>query len=368
MTMQSIFGRFSNLSDLGNWSSTFGAPAIGTGTDRAAYVFQIPKTGTVSELAFCIHTVTVAQDISVGLYKVLDTGFPDFANKYSDSVIQGTITGAYATGMHETTDFGDTAVTQGDIVALVVFFTNTGTTTGDIALRAYASNSGGTNGPSYFGYNGTSWVKTNAYRPVLSLKYDDGSYAVPIGAFPPGTGNVGVLQLGSDTNPDEQGIKFEPPVKMRLHGLVWDIREFGTNLTDYKVTLYDAADVALGYFTGGGVTANVHSHHELMAGALNDGTFLTIDTPVVLTANNTYRIAIAPQTTDQLWLDQFVIDDANQKEGWGFSTWCQGTHRVNGGSWVNDEKIPQMAVYFDQLDDGASGNAYLRGANSLIRR
>lgn len=329
---------------------TSAAPGVGTtfgtldaSTERRAYLFEVPKTGTLDKAEFRLGAVTFngASVFRVSFQNVdLTTGFPDATqDQYRDmTALSANAWNAPGLMTSDGTDGGaKRSVTKGDLLA-VVFEYQTFTAADSVVLSYLDTSSVFGNFPYGALFTGT-WA-ANTGTPLLALKYNDGSYHVPIGSIPVASLNS-VTTFNTGSTPDERGLLFQFPFPVEVEG-AW-VR---TDLDgDAELILYDNADVAQRTVT---LDKDVDA---TAAGAYRRHIF---SSALSLSANTNYRLVMKPTSATNLsvydWLSGVSL--ANYIGG---STW-KYTERTDAGVWTDTaDKRPWMGLILSGFDDAAGG-------------
>ena len=238
MTMQSIIG---GLTIPHHVEAVIGAPNDLTGylidaaAEKVAFIFKIPKSGTITEIGFRTGAVTIADTLKIGLYTV------DTSNNPTTTAYGGMVAGTQATPAANTwynVALGTNCTATADDAAAVVIEFNS-YVAGNLRIAALDGSSGSSGNicgfPESKQYT-ASWANIAA-RPVFSIKYSDGSYGFIYGCYP--VSAVTETAFNSSSTPDERGLKFSIPFPARLSGFWLNYRVTGvTGSAD--VVLYDS--------------------------------------------------------------------------------------------------------------------------------
>ncbi len=122
MTMQSIIG---GVTIPHHVEAVLGAPGIGSllmdaSGEKAAFIFKIPKSGTITEIGFRTGAVTTADTLKAGLYTV-DTSNNPTATAYG-GMVAGTQASPAANTWYAVALGTNCTATAGDVVAVVIEF------------------------------------------------------------------------------------------------------------------------------------------------------------------------------------------------------------------------------------------------------
>lgn len=309
---------------------------------RYAWVFPVPRSGTITKAGIRISTCASAVTSRLGLYTVDTNGDPT-STSYGSSAY-GTFTPAADTYSEVTLGTAATA-TCGNIAALVVEFDSTA---GDMFVSA--GNQTWLEGilPYPSKYNGSSWTKQTSGTMLLGHLYysDSGGLWPDVGLAPfADTQTVGTFNNAS--TPDERGIRITLPFKCRIAG-IWHGFSYGTS-ADFDAVLYSdttelkavSVDAAHCSTTGTSYTRKhwFGSGHTVSAG-------------------DTVIAAIRPTTTNNVSYRQYTTFGAGSEQSLGLPQGSCLATRTDAGSWSYTTTIvPTMGLIIDQLDDGASAGS-----------
>lgn len=323
---------------------------IDAASEKAAMIFQAPKTGNVSAIMWKTGTVTTGATLDVRLETVdTTTGHPTGTLKGTNSNGSQVVANTDDDKVFVTTLTTACAVTKGDIIAVVIV--NPGASFGNMVVSSI-NNMGG-----YYPYTDlytTSW-SLQAPSPVAALKYDDNTYSQVPGCYPFETFTS--VNFNNGSSPDEIGNIFQVPFKCRVTGWWLYTQPIGAT-RDFDIVLYDSnGTTALQTYS---FDPNVDSGTG--AQSFRCGLFSGTST---LTINTNYRIAMKPTTanSNNLWYYSVLSSDILGAFSGGSN--MHRTGRTDAGSWtqVTDERC-LIGVLIDQLDDGVgsgggSGGSYV---------
>jgi hypothetical protein len=333
VSLDSLIVPFPNLA-----TSSFNATMIiDANGEKAGWVMQAPKTGTIDRVGFLTVTVTTGDTVDVRVETVDASGLPTgtlFGTNTNNSQV---IAAADDNTWFEVTLTAGASVTRGDFFAVVVSLPGSGAT-GNMQIARYSPVISIT--PPYCLLYTSSWAK-GSFSPVGSVRYSDATY-------PPIPGLVSVTALAANnvntgTTPDERGVKFVPNCGCKVSG-IW----FATSsASDSVVKLYDSTDTLLASKAYDGDVAQATNPR-----------MVTLDTEVTLTAGATYRATVLPSsaTNVQLWRLTHRSDAAAQMPGndWAF----QETTRTDAGAWTDTANArTQMGLVLSAVEDGASSGS-----------
>jgi hypothetical protein len=328
--------------------NNYASMLLDAATEKAAFIIRVPKDGTLDSVGFLLGTVTQAptnglkisfQDVS------LANGDPDGSVDQYAVVTAGLVSNAWidvgATGYMGSTGTGSgtkRTILQGDYLAVVIEYQSFNA--GDsLNIRNFAPKLWWAGNAYSDLYTGT-WAKANA--PVLSLKYDDGSYAFMPNVVPYSTASYSAINTG--TTPDEIALKFKLPYSAKINGLWF----YGTLAAGSSV------DLILYAADGSTVLASASLDGDVVAGVMR--MFWVPIAEITLTKDTFYYIAFKPTTTTSInlyWFTVFaaaIFDqlDLNQNAYW--------SQRTDAGAWTDTTtRRPFLGATISALDDGAGG-------------
>ena len=317
--------------------STFQSLLIDASGEKAAFVVQIPKTGTISKVGFRTATVTTSQTLKVGIYTVDGSGDPT-TTAYGSSTTGTQTSPASNTAYLVTLGTGATA-TQGDIVAVVIEFDST---VGNLNI---AHTTAATNNFPYSDlYTGT-WAKTAA-TPILSFEYDDGSYAPILGCGPPCS--IANTTFNSGSTPDEYALYFKTLGPCKVNG-VTIYGGAGAAAADFSIILYNSdGTTALGTIAVDG---------DVRAGTSSTiPSFFQFSSAISLSADTFYYLSLRPDTANNARLLRItsVASAAAMDVLSGGQNFYEAT-RTNAGAWTTTTtNRPAIMPILSAIDDGTS--------------
>ena len=319
---------------------TYAAGLIDAAGEKQANIFRVPKTGTITKLGFRVGNVTTAQTLRVGIETVdATTGVPT-GTQYG-----GSTAGTQASPATNTYYVVSLAVaasaTKGDIVAVVVQFDST---VGSLNINAGVFGAPNLNFPYQAGYT-TAWTLGNAYCPIDTLEYSDGSYEVIDGTIPASA--ITTTTFNSGSTPDEIGIKFKMPFPCRVTGFWLHIDLDG----DVTIKLYDSNNTLL----------QSDSLDKDIRGGTTAGVLIrTFNTAQTLTKDSWYRLTVVPDTVTSVSVYDVTVPSAAAMDVLPLGQNCIYTSRTNAGTWTDSAtQRVFMGLIIDQFSDDTVG--YSRG-------
>lgn len=314
--------------------------------EKVEFVFNIPKTGNITQVGFRTGAVTSAQTLRVELQTV-DGTTGDASGSAYGGMVKGTQASPAANTFYDVALGTAASATQGDTVAAVIEFDGT---VGNLNI-AYLVSLMQKSMPYVGLYTGT-WAKSIGV-PVLSIKYDDGSY-YDCSCWPGSAFNTQNINTGTAT--DERALKFKFPYPVRVRG-AWVYSSPAGTTSDYDVVLYDSdGTTAL-------QTKSVDANNLQTTGArrISHAYFPASQT---LSKDTFYRLSIKPTTANNLTFDDFSVDSAGILDSIGGGQNFHLSTRADAGAWTDTTtKRPFCGLILDQFDDGTAvgggGNVFM---------
>lgn len=357
MPLQAVSGLYlPNLYDalgiLNANNSNFQAKVIDASAEKVAFIFNVPKTGTLNGIGFRLGTVTTGDTLKASFQDVdATTGNPDgTADQFRTVVIAGTdddkwidVDSSPSLGLM-TSDGTDTgtkrSVTRDDLLSIVIEFNSF--VAGNMEIQTLGGNSAADN-THYVDHFTAAWAKDANASPIFALKYSDGTYAYISGCFPAKDSNVVGVNTGS--TPDEVALYFQVPFSCKVNGAA------------IGVDLDEAADVVLYDSDGTTVLASKSLDADLRANTIRVPHECQL-TETTLLANTNYRLAIKPTTVTNIsvpFIDVAAQAIFDQMSGGQNMHWSQ---RTDAGAWSQTTtRRPWMAIRISALDDGTGSAA-----------
>lgn len=314
---------------------------------KIAFVFQVPKTGTLDLVEFRTGTVGGPPSIRVSFQDIDPaTGSPDGTqDQYRDITVSTDAWHVPGVMTSDGTDGGTKrSVTVGDWLGVVFEFASF--TAGHFLNLSYfqtysvASQGAFVDGSWTATFNGTTWSKFVS-APILALKYSDGTYA-PISSWTYPINTISTVAINTSTTPDEIGLRFQFPFACQVSG-AWMRGDLG-NVAD--LILYDAADNVLASF----------SHDpdiRVAGGGINKFWRFA---PVDLSANTTYRLILKPTSTSSVSLYTMNLANANHLQAIDGGTEWYYTSRSDAGAWTDtNTRRPFMGLQVSGVDTAGGG-------------
>ena len=337
-----------------------GALRLDANGEKSAFVFQAPKTGTLDKAEFRLGTATFGGSsvLRVSFQNInMSDGNPDGTqDQYRD--MTSLTANAWNTPGLMTDDGTDTgakrSVTRGDLLAVVWEYA-TFTAGDDVQVALSVRSAEPDHDLGYVTQFTASWSKIASRYAHVALKYSDGTYATPVGAFP--ASDINTTTYNSGSTPDERGLRFQLPFPASLAGFAAQIDLDGAA----DVVLYDAAGSAI---AGGSVS---------MDPDVRGSTALTrksriFASSIELEADTTYYLLVKPTSVTDIILADFDVASAGIMSGFRPGTEWYYAHRTDGGSiTTTTTKRPYMQLMLDGFDDGAGGGGLPVFGGAIVR-
>lgn len=325
------------------FTTTAGVPAFSNFTidasgERVAYVFRVPKSGTLNKFEVFLRAVTNNPDngLRFSFQDVDSSGDPDGTQDQYRDITSALTAGWLAPGLmtSDGTDNGTKrAVTAGQLLACVIEF-----------VTFVASDSvgfGGISGYStIFGMHNLHyvnersaagvWTKSLTEGASFALTYSDGTYGLIPWWFPATAFNTHTLNTG--TTPDEAGMYFEVPMACTVNG-AW-----------VRMDLDGPATLKL--YQGPTLLKSVSLYSSQRA--TTNGTPLWVPFGSVdLQANVAYRVTVLPTSTTSLAIYSLDVNTNGLLASMdAVSTWYM-TQRTDAGAWTDtNTRRPIMGLSF----------------------
>lgn len=331
-----------------------GNGTIDASTEKASFLISIPRSGDLAAFEFLTGAVTfsILSVLRCSFQDINSSGDPDGTqDQYRDLTTVGASSWIVPGLM--TSDGTDTgtkrSVTRGQRIACVIEY-QTFTALDSIVVPALTSSATSAVDSTFGGFPypdnfiGGVWIK-RASRPILALRYSDGSY-YPLGSdiYPIKT-LTSVTYASNDGTADERGMKFQVPFAAKLDG-AW----FRADLDgDADFVVYNGAGSVLG-------SQSLPAASRQNTGGVNFA--VELDTEIELAANTDYYAVVKPTTTTSLTLYEYTIDSAGLMAAIpGGSSW-QHVARVDAGAWTTTStRRPWIALRLSAIDIPSGGGS-----------
>jgi hypothetical protein len=315
----------------------------GTGTQKVAWVFQVPKTGTLDKVELMCNFVSSPSDVKISFQDVDGSGLPDGTpDQYR--VMSGITATWTVPGLMTSTgaDGGSKrSVTVGDWLAVVTEWNSA--TTGEVDWASLANNSNTEQIyiPSWLSHNGTSYTKRGPNNYCgLALKYDDGTYAAPWGPCYP-ISTTATVNYGSGSTPDERALYFSFPVAVTVDG-GW-----------YQIDLNANVDIVLYDSDGTTPLATLSLDGDYGLAQQPHPRWFKFASEVALLASTNYRLAVKPTTATTVGVYEMTTASAAIMAALPGGAWHLST-RTDAGSWTQTTTTrPFAGLHVTKVADDA---------------
>lgn len=316
------------------------AVLLDAASEACGMVVRVAKAGVIKKVLFNTGTVTTGATLDVTIEGVsATTGGPD-----GTPLTNGTGTCVVDDGddnVQKTCTFttGPT-VTKGQLIAIRI--ANPASSAGTLNVNAHSNVRASYYVPYSYTILGGSLSKSRN-TPLISLEYDDGSYAYipglwPISAFTTET-------ITDSSTPDELGIKFKFPFPVKVAG-AWFHAPAGAAANSIK--LYDS---------DGSTALETVSLDPDQYQTTSIGTKLVLFTAEhELDADTFYRLTYLGAASAAGAASGIEVAAAAAMDGWEGGQNIHRTERTDGGAWTDTTtKRPWIGLLLSGFDDGAAG-------------
>jgi hypothetical protein len=206
-----------------------------------------------------------------------------------------------------------------------------------------------TAGPTYTGQTGV---------PNVVIEFDDGTLGFLDGGWVTSsvnsTANYVGVSIDSATSPDEYAMLFKFAAPVTIDAVMFIANPEGTASSEFEVIVYSGGGlaetpVALATIT---VDPNQNTGNNTIRRYV-----LTLPTPLDLTANATYALAIRPTTTNNVSVYYHEVGTAAHWKGHALGTDCFLGGRTNQGGAFGQTTTQRLlaAVRVSKISDGSGG-------------
>lgn len=329
-----------------------GTPAIGaisspltTTTERNAWTFPVPKSGTLRRFHFRIRTAATPVDVRASFQTIGADGKPNLTESQYRDVGSGSIAAdTWITPGIMSSDGTDggvkRTVTAGEWIGCVVRCLSAGSVS--FSRPSYATNATpGLSAPYVEYHTGGGWAGPESRCGCLLLEYDDGSYAEmdAIEVFPFHAFNA--VSFNSGSTPDEQGFLWTPTFTCKIRG-IWYYCGAQVN---HDVVFYTGSTAT--------ETISVDKDYKITTSACRRSLYFAAEH--TLTAGVAYRGTVKATDGSSLTLINFEVAVAAYFDAMPLGQAFQHTQRTDAGAFSETTtKRPLMGFHFSALDDGAT--------------
>lgn len=314
----------------------FITPLLDAVGEKAGFILQAPKTGTISKVGFRTGTVTTGDTVDVRLESVdLATGNPS-----------GTLLGTNSNGSQVIANADDNTwfltsltqgvvVTKGDFIAVVIVNGGGG---GNLRIAHLGLVMWGGNFSYITDFVGGAWAKDDE-SPLCALEYSDGSYAHSPGVYPVSDIDV-MVSFDNTSDPDHRGLKFKLPFPFRITG-IWVVGDFDGPV---DVKLYDS--------DGTTVLETMSLDPDVRAATGGMTYFVLFSGTQSLLKNTFYRVVLEPTSAVSVELDEFDVDTVAIMDALEGGQDFHYTEKKDAGWTDTTTKRPFMGILIDGVNIG----------------
>lgn len=325
------------------------ASLSGTSRIRTAWMFQVPKDGTLDKFELYCSFISAPSDVKFSFQDVdPTTGLPDGVVDQFRVLAAASVTATWLAPGLMTSDGTNggvkRAVTALQWIAVVLEWDSTQSGQAWFSGVDTNSNTQMSIGQAYAAvHNGASWSKYTANQyPAITLKYDDGTYESPVGWTYPISATA-VRSFASNSTPDERGVLFSLSQSVKVNGAwAW-------------VDLNAAADIVI-YNPDGSELVSAALDSDLQQSA-SPGTKFYNFAKVTLKKNTNYRMVLRPTTTTSISIYEYTANAAAILNGFAPGSAWQLTTRTDAGAWTETAtQRPWMGLLISDVQStGANG-------------
>lgn len=330
-----------------NMNNSTGFFAMSATTDYLAFVFTVPKTGTLNTVHLMQAEQTDIQDLHISFQNLDSNNDPDgTVDQFRVFTPQGAdLNNHVSVGLitDDGTDGGvKRVVTQGDKIAVVIRFDSTG---GDIDIvRGPSKDSIKDETAPYSLFSldsGATWIPRVTWLNMM-LEYETlGIVHIP-DTLPIKDRNI--VNMANTSTPNEVGFKFQVPFPCNVVGVTASGGGVGLE--------------AVGIENAGGtpVAVAASAFYEADSDANVMRSFYFEEPEVTLNKDTDYYITWKPTSSTLRTTYSWSIEDAAARAGlpWGITS--SYNTRKDGGAWTEDTAITMMmSLIISAVDDGAGG-------------
>jgi hypothetical protein len=344
--------------DMPGANPAYSSMLIDASTEKAAYVFRAPKTGTLDKFEWRAGAVSINAS-SVIRCSFQDVGAADgnpdgTQDQYRDVsgasitantwIVPGLLTNNGADGGTKR------SVTIGDMLAIVIEY-QTFTAADSVAVSTVNSPGQYIGSPYSDHYTGTWAHQYAASGGVFALKYDDGTYEHVLGAVYPASALNGP-SFNSGSTPDERGLKFKLPVPFKLRGCY------------FRAGLFANCDIVL-YDSDGSTPLATVTHdgdYQGFSSSYAQQNYVTFPSEVTGAKDTYYRLVVKPTSVSNVILYDFEVSAAAIMDAIEGGQNFHYTQRTDAGAWTDTTtKRPFISLLVSAADDGAGGGGTAGG-------
>lgn len=334
-----------------------GTPALSTvsmsaSTHKIAFVGRFAHKDRVAKnihkVGFLAGAITSAggTTLRVSLQDVsLTTGAPMQPDGTQDQTVDTLLSALTANSWNQlgVLSADRNTVTPGDLLAIVFEFTGYGGAD-SLAVKGMTAQASGPYEQSVFLLNTGSWA-TQAAFPNVVLECSDGTFGTLKGAWV--CSDISTLGYNNGSNPDENAFEFQVPYSCKIDTLGVAISTGASG--DFTIAIYDGTSI----MTSGSIAVDGNSVAVNGSGRMLE---VPLAAEVTLVPNHTYRIAIRPDTANNVTVSYFDVSANGHFQCHWLGTIGILNSRVDAGAWGGGTNTRRPFIWFREssLDDGVS--------------
>lgn len=349
MTAIKVLWGPSSLSSAPN-SAMGSGNALNDADNSVAFVFCVPKDGTIEKIGFYVTARTgTPPAYNVGLVTIDAGGIPTTTN-YGGSATKSATFGS--TGWAWVTLDTPATANAGDICVARIWPGGTPPDGSNFITVSYDNFLATMTKTPYSTYYTSMWLSGGSCS-IAAVQYQTTGevYGFPITAV------ANDSNISTSTTPDESGAKFQLPMAVKCCGARICLASGISSA--FSVVLYDANNTVLASWS----IADEDMYHGNGAGALYDYFWDAVD----LAANTDYRLVVKPTSTTAVSTVFGIQFDAVASRTNNIlipeaSRWMK-TVRTDAGAWTDStDKMPWMALWLSDITVSApAGGAHSSG-------
>ena len=272
------------------------------------------------------------------------SGPPGRPDETQDQTVNVLLSALTASGWNVNTLGVDRTIAHGALVSVVWEYDGSGRLGSDSLVIAGAETSftrGGIRTSSALKVG--TWANVNLH-PIVVLVAADGTIGTLAGGVPWSAVNTHTFDTGAAA--DELAIAVNLPFPVTIEGVSIPIAALAGG--NFSVILYSGTTAvetaAVTWATMVGLSSEARWR------------YVPFTTPRALEKNTLYRVAIRPDTANDITVYSFDVNTAGYLDLWGgqnFHYW----DRANAGAWANETttRCLLMRLHLSHVDDGAGG-------------
>jgi hypothetical protein len=311
---------------------------IDAADEKAANVFEAPLTGSITDIAFRLRTVTTGATLDIRLEGVDSSGNPSGTLQATNTNASCVVADADDNTWKTVTLTAAASVTQGDELSVVV--ANPSSSFGNMQISSGVASTVSSERFPYGVHFTSSWAK-QSFNIHFAVKYATTGWIDVPGVVP---FVRATHTFNSSSNPLKRGIHVSHPTPARVVG--WYAILAGTTAATYDVELLSAD----------GSTQHLVKTYDADVIGSNTGGFVykMFGGSYAITKDIFYKLSFVPNASNLILYEMQASSAALLASLPGGAN-CYST-RFGSSTWTNDtDRRICAGLIFDQLDDGSGG-------------